>query len=82
MRKVNIDLNEIATQIKGMKGESVKMQVNKGRKRIEKYTGVIESVYPSIFTVRIDNPVAQDFLSYSYSEVLCGDVKIIPNLKK
>ena len=65
-----------------MKGESVKMQVNKGRKRIEKYTGVIESVYPSIFTVRIDNPVAQDFLSYSYSEVLCGDVKIIPNLKK
>ncbi len=82
MRKVNIDLSEIATQIKGMKGESVKMQVNKGRKRIEKYTGVIESVYPSIFTVRIDNPVAQDFLSYSYSEVLCGDVKIIPNLKK
>lgn len=82
MRKVNVDLREIAEQIKNMKGESVKMHINKGRKRIEKYTGIIESVYPSIFTVRLDNPVAQDFLSYSYSEVLCGDVKILPNVKK
>lgn len=82
MRKVNIDLKDIAEQIKEMKGESVKMHINKGRKRIEKYTGVIESIYPSIFTVRVLDPVAQDYLSYSYNEVLCGDVKIYPFEKK
>ena len=53
------------------------MQVNKGRKKILKYTGVIENVYPSIFTVRLTGDiVSSDFLSYSYSEVLCGNVKI------
>ena len=76
MRKNNISLNDIAEQIKNLRGENVKMNVNKGRRKIEKYSGVIENVYPSIFTVKLDNPVAQDYLSFSYNEVLCGQVKI------
>lgn len=81
MRKAGVNLADIVEQIKQMRGENVKMQVNKGRRRIEKYVGVIESVYPSIFTVRLNNPLAQNFLTYSYSEVLCGDVKISPASK-
>ncbi len=76
MRKVNLDISEIIENIKSLKGQTVKMHVNRGRKRIEKYTGVIDHTYPSIFTVKIDNPSVQSYLSYSYSEVLCGAVKI------
>jgi uncharacterized protein Veg len=50
------------------------MEINKGRRKIEKYQGVIENVYPSIFTVNVGG--GKNPLSYSYTEVLCGDVVI------
>ena len=52
------------------------MAVTKGRNRMEKYTGVIESVYPSIFTVKIDGATSPSSISCSYCEVLCGDVVV------
>lgn len=76
MRKVNTDIKDVINEITKLKGESVKMQVNKGRKKIEKYEGIIESVYPSIFTVLVYDPDGEKHYSYSHAEVLCGDVKI------
>ena len=76
MRKVTGDIKQIIKDITALKGKSVKMQVSKGRKRIEKYEGIIESVYPSIFTVLVYDPDGEKHMSYSHSEVLCGDVKI------
>lgn len=77
MRKIGINIDDVIKRITALKGESIKMQVNKGRKKIVKYTGVIENIYPSIFTVRLSNTKApSNYLSYSYAEVLCGNVKI------
>lgn len=76
MRKVDFDIKSVIEEIKRLKGESVNMEIAKGRNRIEKYTGVIESVYPSIFTVKVDDDKNQLSVSYSYSDVLCGDVVI------
>lgn len=76
MRKVNTNIKDVIDQITKLKGESVKMQVNKGRKRIEKYEGIIESVYPSIFTVLVYDPDGEKHYSYSHAEVLCGNVVI------
>ena len=76
MRKVELDIKSIISKIQGLKGESVDMAVSKGRNRIEKYTGIIESVYPSIFTVRLEDDKNPSSISYSYAEVLCGDVVI------
>lgn len=76
MRKVNLDIKDIIETITNLKGKSVRMHINKGRRKIEKYTGIIEHIYPSIFTVRLDSNSNQNYLSYSYSEVLCGAVKI------
>ncbi len=76
MRKATLSLNEIIEKIKKMQGKDVNMEVNRGRKRIEKYVGVIEKVYPSVFTVAIKSPENQNSQSFSYSDVLCGDVKI------
>jgi len=77
MRKVESDIREIISKIKSLKGESVVMEVQKGRNRPEKYQGIIESVYPSIFTVKLFEPGStSSSISYSYSEVLCGDVVV------
>ena len=75
MRKINENLQDIKTQIEALKGKKIKMQVNRGRRKIEHYDAIIETIYPSVFTVKTDIP-HEETMSYSYSEVLCGDVKI------
>ena len=76
MRKATQTLSEIIDKIKSMQGMDVDMEVNRGRKRIEKYVAVIDKIYPSVFTVEIKEPSGNTNQSYSYSDVLCGDVKI------
>lgn len=76
MRKVKTTIEDIINEVTNMKGKNIKMHVNKGRKRIEKYTGIIESIYPSVFTVSLNNCSTLSKFSCSYSDVLCGDVKI------
>lgn len=76
MREPTMDLNEIKTKILELKGKGVEMHVNHGRKKISYYTGVIEDIYQSVFVVRLENSIIPKTLSCSYSDVLCGDVKI------
>ena len=64
MRKVNLSINEIIEKIKNMQGKDINMEVNRGRKRIEKYVGVIEKVYPSVFTVSIKSPENQSQVKF------------------
>ena len=72
MRKINIDLNEVKEKIKMLKGKNVEMSINRGRKKIESVSGVVQDVYPSVFTVIIkDQTLLQTF---SYFDVLCGKV--------
>lgn len=74
MRKVGTSVTSVIEEIERLKGASISMEINKGRRKIEKYQGIIENVYPSIFTVNIGE--GKSPLSYSYTEVLCGDVVI------
>ena len=74
MRKVNSNVSMVIEEIEKLKGENIYMEINKGRKKVEKYQGIIENTYPSIFTVNVGD--GKNALSYSYTEVLCGDVVI------
>ena len=73
MRKVNASIESIVDQIKNLKGQNIDLEINRGRKKTVKYTGIIENIYPSIFTVRNVN-CYNDSSSYSYADVLCGAV--------
>ena len=73
MRKVNSKIEDVIEQIQRLKGKSVDLEVSRGRKKTLKISGVIESLYPSIFTVRCEG---QGPFSYSYADVLCGEVKV------
>lgn len=74
MRKAIFGLSNIREQIESLKGQGVDLEVNIGRKKIRQFSGTIQSVYPSVFTF-IDN--SGILKTYSYSDILCGDVKIL-----
>lgn len=78
MRKPIYEMDSVKERVLGLKGKSIKLLVHRGRKRYARYSGVLEEAYPSVFTVRIDNSKSMDILTYSYSDILCGDVKITP----
>lgn len=75
MRVSKLTMNDIKGEIMLLVGQDISMEVNKGRKKIENYNGVITNIYPSVFTVDVYNANVAS-LTYSYSEVLCGNVKI------
>ena len=76
MRKPNLTLQQVKDEITKLKGKPIDMHVNSGRKKIIHYEGVVENIYHSVFVVKINNDALVDKKSYSFSEVLCGDVRI------
>lgn len=58
-----------------IKGQNVKMEVCLGRKKMVEFDAVITNIYPSVFTVSVPNS-EQPERSYSYTEILCGNVKV------
>lgn len=74
MIKVNTEaLNRIKAQIFSLKGNTVELCINRGRKKYETISGIISSTYPSVFTIECDNKLQ----TFSYFDVLCGTVKFM-----
>ena len=80
MRKKAQSIEIIKAKIHAMLGKNINMSVCRGRKRISKYVGIIENTFPSVFIVRLKNKEKDTeripCLSYSYNDVLCGEVRI------
>lgn len=74
MRKIPSEITDVKQQILKLKGEKIDLEVNTGRKKIKVFSGSIQSVYPSVFTF-LDSE--GNTKTYSYSDILCGDVKIV-----
>ena len=77
MRISSIKLNEVKEVVKSLQGKTVEMIINKGRNKLVTLNAVIDKVYPSMFIIK---PVAQvdlDRTSFSYSDLLCGDIKFL-----
>ena len=78
MRKIQFGIDEVKQEIARLKDCRVKMYINKGRKKIEVLAGSVVDVYPSVFTVRVEGSKSLEIQSYSFSDVLTGDVKVKP----
>ncbi len=76
MKEPQQNINDVKTRIMNLKGKGVEMQINHGRKKIKTYSGVVEDVYSSVFVVKLDCSSVNQKATYSYSDILCGDVKI------
>ena len=67
-------LQNVKDEIFCLKGKELDFLVNKGRKKIVKFNGIIESVYPSMFVIKPNENVELDRTSFSYNDVVCGDI--------
>lgn len=75
MEKINT-LASIKRDIEDHIGEKVTLKANGGRKKILVNEGVLESVYPSIFVIRLKKDT-QRTVTYSYSDVLTKTVQLV-----
>lgn len=76
MKRNSLTIEQIKSKILELKGKEVKMYVNRGRRKIFKFEGVIENVYNSVFTVKNLEKAITLTHTYSYNDILCGEVKI------
>ncbi len=76
MIKSSLTLSEVKSSIKNMQEKSVSVTINMGRNKLVRFIGKVQGVYPALFTV---SPIDKSFrgkTSYSYSEYMCGRVKL------
>ncbi len=76
MIKPTKNIKDVKQMVKDCAAARVAVRVNLGRNKSVSYSGILSGIYPALFTVRPDD---EDFLgktAYSYSDVLCGNVKI------
>jgi len=68
-------LASIKRDLEGHVGEKVILKANGGRKKILVNNGTLESIYPSIFVIRLECDT-QRTVTYSYSDVLTKTVQL------
>ena len=81
MKRNVLTIDEIKDKILSLKGQEVKMYVNRGRSKVFKFDAVVEDVYASVFTVKNIQQAFNLTHTYSYSDILCGEVKINSKLQ-
>ena len=76
MKKMPATADNIKQKIIELKGKEVNLYINRGRRKVSSYRARIENVYASVFTVKSLLPENENVSTYSYNDVLCGEVKI------
>jgi uncharacterized protein Veg len=69
-------LLEIRKRLEPHVGEKIRLKANRGRRRTFEKEGILESTYPSIFVVRIDEPNYFQRVSFTYADVLTETVEL------
>ena len=69
-----LGLCDIKDKVTNLKGKNINLKINKGRNKIVSLTAIIDQVYPSMFVITPTCNALLDRKSYSYNDVLCGDV--------
>ncbi len=76
MIKPTKNIKDVKRMVRDCAAARVAVRVNLGRNKSVSFSGILSGIYPALFTVKPDD---EDFLgktAYSYSDVLCGNVKI------
>lgn len=71
------NIQQIKLDLESCIGKRVKLRANRGRKKIIEAEGIIESTYPKIFVVKLDESHSIERLSYTYADVLTKTVELI-----
>lgn len=69
-------ISDIKKDLDFFVGSRVRLKANRGRNRIIEREGVLESTYPNIFVVKINERKVERRVSYSYADVLTETVEL------
>ena len=69
-------LAEIKSDLEAFVGSNVRLKANRGRNRIVEKEGVLESIYPNIFVIKLNERKVERRVSYSYADVLTETVEL------
>ena len=67
------DISKVRASVHQQCGNRVKIQLDRGRNKVDIQEGVIQEAYPSVFTVLVDDDTEQNppqLLSFSYTCLL------------
>ena len=78
MIKPTKNIKDVKQMVKSCASSHVSVRVNLGRNKSVSYIGTLSGIYPALFTVKPDDENFLGKTAYSYSDVLCGNVKIKP----
>lgn len=73
MRPRAQSIDQVKQAIAELKGKSLSVAVNRGRKKIIRLSGEITDLFPGVFMFKA---AAGEIVSFSYSDVICGDIVI------
>ena len=76
MIKPTKNIKDVKQMVRDCSAQRVAVRVNLGRNKSVSYSGILSGIYPALFTVKPDEEGFLGKTSYSYSDVLCGNVKI------
>ena len=73
------DLNRVRASVFQQCGSKVKIQLDRGRNKVDIQEGVIQNAYPSVFTILIDDERDENppqLLSFSYTDIITRDIRM------
>ena len=69
-------ISQIKQDLDSFVGSRIRLKANRGRNRIIEREGVLESTYPNIFIIKINERKVERRVSYSYADVLTETVEL------
>ncbi|HHY05909.1 MAG TPA: Veg protein [Clostridia bacterium] len=67
---------DIKRDLEPFVGNKIKLKANRGRKKIIEKVGVLESTYPNIFVIRLDEKQVKRRISFTYADILTDTVQL------
>ena len=69
-------IEQIRARMEPLVGSRVRLKANRGRNRIVENEGILDSLYPNIFVIRLNDKRTERCVSYSYSDLLTSTVEL------
>ncbi len=69
-------ISDIKKDLESFVGSKIRLKANRGRNRIIEREGILESIYPNIFVVKLDERKIERRVSYTYADVLTETVEL------
>ena len=71
-------ISKVRASVHQQCGNRVKIQLDRGRNKVDIQESVIQKAYPSVFTILVDDEQdnAPQLLSFSYTDIITKDIRM------